>query len=89
MAICLMIIYSSEEQMSFKPSIQQQAVLDWVLKSQSSLKLTARAGTGKTSTLLMVVDTIIKNNLGDCAIMAYNKSIAVEIQERLKVKNYS
>jgi superfamily I DNA/RNA helicase len=67
---------------TFKPSSQQQAVGDWVLNGKGSLELVARAGCGKTSTLLMVSKTIYNRNLGEIAIMAYNKAIANEVKEK-------
>jgi len=72
--------------MTFKLSAQQQAVLHWAVEESGSLELLARAGCGKTSTLLQLVDVIHANRLGDVAIMAYNKSIADEIKGKLDVK---
>lgn len=68
-----------------KPSEQQQAVLDWVTKGEGSLNLYARAGCGKTSTLMMVIDTIPSNQ--SVALLAYNKAIAEEIKAKLQGKN--
>jgi superfamily I DNA/RNA helicase len=69
-------------------SEQQAAVIRWVLEDKGSLELLARAGCGKTYTLMQVVDAIIEGRLGDCAIMAYNKKIADEIKGKLEVLKY-
>lgn len=72
----------------FKLSPQQAAVDAWVTDGTGSLELVARAGCGKTSTLMVVINTIVRNNLGDVAVMAYNKSIATEIKDRLENAGY-
>jgi DNA helicase-2/ATP-dependent DNA helicase PcrA len=65
-------------------SDQQSAVIHWVLEGSGSLELMARAGCGKTFTLMRVVRTIVENNLGECVLMAYNKKIADEIKFKLE-----
>jgi DNA helicase II / ATP-dependent DNA helicase PcrA len=72
----------------FKLSEQQTAVDTWVQHGTGSLELVARAGCGKTSTLMVVIDTIVRNKMGDVAVMAYNKSIATEIKGRLESAGY-
>lgn len=69
--------------MKAKLSPQQSAVLKWVTTDKGSLELVARAGCGKTFTLMQVVETVAKNHLGSIAIMAYNKSIADELKSKL------
>ncbi len=61
------------------PSVQQEAVFDWIHTKKGSLNLVARAGTGKTTTLLMAT----KFMRGDSIVLAYNKSIAEEIKAKL------
>lgn len=64
---------------------QQQAVVDWVATGSGSAIVLARAGAGKTFTLVRgVVRTIIERNLGQVALMAYNKSAGDEFGGRLK-----
>ena len=72
--------------MKFELSAQQKSVLSWALEESGSLQLIARAGCGKTSTLMQLVDTINDARLGDIAIMAYNKAIADEIKGKLEKK---
>jgi len=69
-------------------SDQQSAVIHWVLEGSGSLELMARAGCGKTFTLMRVVRTIVENNLGECVLMAYNKKIADEIKFKLEEAKY-
>lgn len=66
-------------------SSQQQAVTDWALHGQGSLNLVARAGCGKTFTLLQLVLAIAKAQpKAEIFLGAYNKAIAGEIQNKLK-----
>lgn len=61
------------------PSPQQQVVYDWVTSGTGNAVLEAVAGAGKTTTLVEAV----KLMTGSVAFAAYNKKIAVEIQERV------
>lgn len=66
--------------MTYKLSPQQVAVLDWVKNGKGSLNLIARAGTGKTSTLMEVAKAI----RGYTGFMgSFNKAIADEFKLRL------
>lgn len=69
-------------------SEQQAEVIRWVLEDSGSLELRARAGCGKTFTLMKVVKAIADNKLGDVALMAYNKKIADEIKVKLEQAGY-
>lgn len=63
---------------------QQLAVTKWVEKEKGSLNLIARAGCGKTYTLIKgVVRTIVERGLGSVALMAFNKSAANEFKDKL------
>lgn len=66
------------------PSDQQTDVLRWVLEGNGSLELLARAGCGKTFTLMLVVRAIVAARMGDVALMAYNKKIADELKLKLE-----
>ena len=72
----------------FKLSPLQKAVLTWTTGSTGSLELVARAGCGKTTMLMLVVEAIVQGKLGDVALMAYNKSIAMEIKAKLEKAGY-
>ena len=65
---------------------QQQAVLDWSDQAEpnSLLLLEARAGCGKTSTLMSLVEHLSEAGSGNVFIGAFNKSIAGEIKAKLK-----
>ena len=67
-------------------STQQQQVLDWAANEVGSLNLIARAGCGKTFTLMALTEHIVKHGLGEVQMLAYNKSIATELQDKLKAK---
>lgn len=66
---------------------QQTAVLRWVVDGKGSLRLLARAGCGKTFTLIEVVKTIIERNLGDVYMTAFNRDIADELEVKAKKLN--
>lgn len=61
-------------------SPQQQEIIDWAINGTGSLNLEARAGCGKTFTLLQLV----KHMKGQGFIGAYNRAIADEIKEKLQ-----
>jgi superfamily I DNA/RNA helicase len=67
--------------MKFKPTEEQQDILNYVKKSDENFKIEAFAGTGKTSTLEMIVR---KNPQRHFLILAFNKSIADELKMRLQ-----
>lgn len=68
--------------MPFALSPQQTAIVDWTVNGSGSAFCRARAGTGKTTTLIeMLVSTT-----GSVALCAYNKKIAVEIEQKLADK---
>jgi len=65
-------------------SDQQRAVVDWIRNGDGSLNLIARAGCGKTYTLVRgAIRAIVEEGLGEVALMAFNKSAANEFKERL------
>src|SRR3990167_10750293 len=67
---------------------QQTAVVDWIVNGTGSLNLIARAGCGKTYTLIEgAVRAIVEHDLGDVALMAYNKSAGEEFKARLARMN--
>jgi superfamily I DNA/RNA helicase len=67
---------------NYKLSEQQEAVIDWVKNGEGSLNLIARAGCGKTSTL-MEIAKVIKE---PAYMGAFNKAIADEFQAKLKMQ---
>ena len=71
----------------YKPSTQQQAVIDFARTGRGHLNLVARAGTGKSSTILLTVQTLrdagqLRRGNG-AFIGAYNRPIADELQSKL------
>ena len=64
---------------------QQTAIIDWTANGRGSANVVARAGCGKTFTLVRgVVRTIVEGNLGEVALMAFNKAAADEFKERIE-----
>lgn len=71
------------------PTPQQQAFLDALTTSSSHIILQARAGCGKTSAILMGVDTYLTTFPGsEVLVCAYNKAIQTEVQEKLTARGY-
>lgn len=66
--------------MSHTPTPEQQAIIDAARNTKDNLMVSALAGAAKTSTLVMVAEA-----LPDVKILclAFNKRIAVEMQERM------
>jgi superfamily I DNA/RNA helicase len=74
----------------FKPTAQQQAFTDALLTTKNHLALRARAGTGKTSAILLGVDAVAEARPGaEQLVCAFNKSIADEIAEKLAARGHS
>ncbi len=61
-----------------QPSPYQQAILDWIMTGKGNAIVSAVAGSGKTSTLVMASELIT-----DGMFLAFNKSIATELERRL------
>lgn len=64
---------------TFSP--QQEALFSWVKSGSRSVFLRARAGTGKTTTIIEAC----KYMRGSLAFAAYNKKIADEIKNKMSV----
>lgn len=71
--------------MPFKPTTQQQAILDWTddAGERACLVLEARAGCGKTFTLIQLVLHLAMRGLGNIFLGAFNRAIANEIKAKL------
>lgn len=68
----------AKSEVKFSP--QQQAFIHWAEKGHGSGILKSVAGSGKTTTIIAAV----KRMPGQSAILAFNKSIAKEIKEKLE-----
>jgi superfamily I DNA/RNA helicase len=70
-------------------SVQQEAAVTFVVEDERSLNLVARAGCGKTYTLLAMIEAARKANPNhEIFLGAYNKAIATELQAKLAPLNY-
>jgi len=67
--------------MSFKPSIHQQRIYDFVRTGSGSAKIEAVAGSGKTTTIVEAVKFIPRSDT--VTFLAFNKKIADELKSRL------
>lgn len=65
--------------MSFKPTQEQDVIVEAYAKSKS-LKVSAAAGSGKTSTIVLMANADLKRR---GLYMAFNKSIAEEVQGKV------
>ena len=71
---------------SFEPSKYQKAILDYIENETGNLLVDAKAGAGKTSTLILIADKIIEQNK-KCLFLAFNKSIVEELKGRIVSDN--
>lgn len=68
--------------MDFKLSKYQQDIIDYVKFNRGNLLIDAKAGSGKTSTLILIADELIK--LGqNCLFLSFNKSIVDELKLKI------
>ena len=65
-----------------KISEYQQNILEYVKNEKGNLLVDAKAGSGKTSTLILLSNEIIKQNK-KCLFLAFNKSIVEELRGRI------
>lgn len=71
--------------MTFKLTAQQTAFIDGLLHTTDHIALMARAGCGKTSTILAAVDALRKHDpFAEIAVVAYNNAIADDVSQKLK-----
>ena len=66
----------------FELSNYQQDIMDYVKLNNGNLLIDAKAGSGKTSTLLLIADELL-NNRNNCVFLSFNKSIVEELQMKL------
>jgi DNA helicase-2/ATP-dependent DNA helicase PcrA len=71
-----------KEKMMFTPSAYQQAVFDWVREGSGHAFVDAAAGSGKSTTLVQAAALLPKRT--KALFCAYNRHIAVELDEKLK-----
>jgi DNA helicase II / ATP-dependent DNA helicase PcrA len=71
------------------PTVQQQAFITALVSSTSHLVLRARAGTGKTTTILQGVAAYHQAHpTHEIVICAFNAAIAKEVKEKIEVAGY-
>ena len=67
---------------TFELSEYQKRILDFIKYENGNLLVDAKAGSGKTSTLVLIADEIIKQNK-KCLFLAFNKSIVEELKTKI------
>lgn len=73
-----------------KATAQQTAIMRELTESSNHLAIVARAGCGKTSTILMAVDAIADERPGaEVLVCAFNKAIADEVGEKLRERGHT
>ncbi len=72
--------------MNCEPNKYQKAILDWAENGTGNALIEARAGCGKTSTLIMLANLITEKLHKPCLFLAFNDHIAKEIKEKLQEK---
>lgn len=71
---------------SYKLNIYQQNILNCIDNSNDNLIIEAKAGSGKTSTLILIANKIIEQNK-KCMYLAFNKSIVQELKNKMDNPN--
>lgn len=67
----------------YQPSKYQEDILDYIRNEKGNLLVNAKAGSGKTSTLIMISE-ILKEQNKKSLFLAFNKSIVTELENKLK-----
>jgi superfamily I DNA/RNA helicase len=65
----------------FNPSNYQSAIFDWIVNGKGNAVIEAKAGSGKTTTIVEALKHIPANQT--CLFLAFNKAIATELQTRV------
>ena len=68
--------------MDFELSKYQQDIVDYVKYNKSNLLIDAKAGSGKTSTLILIADELLKSGQ-KCLFLSFNKSIVDELKLKI------
>ena len=79
------LVFFAKRDKPWDPSVQQRAVMDWVVNGTGSLNLVSRAGTGKSTTIVNGILFVIYNMLPNCeaVAMAFNKNAGDELKNRI------
>lgn len=67
---------------NYNLSSYQKNILDYIQNNNGNLLVDAKAGSGKTSTLILISD-LIKEQNKNCLFLAFNKSIVNELSEKI------
>lgn len=67
---------------NFEPSAQQAAIFQNIASGEGHTCVIARAGTGKSTTIVQGLRYLPKEVAQDCLLVAFNKNIADELKQR-------
>ena len=70
---------------TFKPSVYQQEIYNWILTGTGNATVNAVAGSGKSTTIVNALDLIPKNDTK--VFLAFNKAIVEELKVKVKAPN--
>lgn len=70
---------------TFKPSVYQQEIYNWILTGTGNATVNAVAGSGKSTTIVNALDLLPKNDTK--VFLAFNKAIVEELKVKVKVPN--
>lgn len=73
--------------LDFEPSSYQKDILNYIDKEEGNLLVDAKAGSGKTSSLLLIANKLIEQDKR-CLFLAFNKSIVNELDSKIDNKEY-
>lgn len=71
---------------NFELSSYQKNIINFVNTQRGNLLVDAKAGSGKTSTLILIADELTKSN-NKCLFLAFNKHIVEELQSKITNPN--
>ena len=69
--------------MNFKLSTYQENILNTVKSTNKNILVDAKAGSGKTSTLILISEAIQKQG-NKCLFLAFNKHIVEELKGKME-----
>ena len=70
----------------FELSSYQKNIMNFVSTQRGNLLVDAKAGSGKTSTLILIADELTKSG-NKCLFLAFNKHIVEELQTKITNPN--
>ena len=76
------VLPTYEEALGYTPSEYQEKIFDFVVHGCGNAVIKARAGSGKTATVIAAMKLVPKKK--NCLFLAFNKSVKEEIEKKLE-----